>query len=127
MEESRILKRKLHEHLPQKAFNSLKLNTIPVVLGGADYDNLLPPGSFINARDFYSPEHLAHYLLTVLNNSTLFRTYFEWRSFYNIHRYRATSFDDLPNSPGVSQHVYFHVCMILVCQLRQCPRQLSAL
>ena len=75
------------DYITEKAFNSLKLNTIPVVLGGADYENLLPPGSFINARDFYSPEHLADYLLTVLNNSTLHQSYFQWRSFYNIHRF----------------------------------------
>ena len=81
-----------------------------MVLGGADYDNLLPPGSFINARDFYSPEDLANYLLAVLNNSTLFQSYFQWRSFYNIHRYLVSTytyssvidisaFDDLSNSP----------------------------
>ena len=75
------------DYITEKAFNSLKLNTIPVMLGGADYDNLLPPGSFINARDFYSPEHLAQYLQTVLNNSTLEQSYFQWRSFYDIHRY----------------------------------------
>ena len=74
------------DYITEKAFNSLKLNTIPVVLGGADYDQLLPPGSFINARQFDSPEHLAEYLHGVLNNVTLYDSYFKWRSFYNIHR-----------------------------------------
>ena len=74
------------DYITEKAFNSLKLNTIPVVMGGADYDSLLPPGSFINAREFDSPEHLAAFLHLVLSNSTLQQSYFQWRSYYNIHR-----------------------------------------
>ena len=80
------------DYITEKAFNSLKLNTIPVVLGGSDYQNILPPGSFINARDFYSPEHLANYLYKVLNNSTLHDSYFQWRPYYNIHRSGANQF-----------------------------------
>ena len=98
------------------------------MLGGADYDNILPPGSFINARDFYSPEHLANYLHTVLTNSTLHQSYFQWRSFYNIHRYQvppALAVIDisqpLSNSPGVSQQVYFHVCLILFASYASVP------
>ena len=74
------------DYITEKAFNSLKLNTIPVVLGGSDYESILPPGSFINARQFYSPEHLANYLYKVLNNSTLHDSYFQWRPYYNIQR-----------------------------------------
>ena len=74
------------DYVTEKIFNALRLNTIPVVLGGANYTKILPPGSFINAGDFDSPKELANYLGVVLNNSTLYESYFAWRPFYDIHR-----------------------------------------
>ena len=44
------------DYVTEKIFNALRLNTIPVVLGGADYSALLPPHSFIDARDHQGPE-----------------------------------------------------------------------
>ena len=74
------------DYVTEKIFNALRLNTIPIVLGGANYTKILPPGSFINAGDFESPKALANFLQTVLNNSTLYESYFSWRPFYDIHR-----------------------------------------
>ena len=74
------------DYVTEKIFNALRLNTIPIVLGGANYSKILPPGSFINAGDFESPEGLANYLHSVLNNSTLYDSYFAWRPHYDIHR-----------------------------------------
>ena len=39
-----------------KMFNALKLNTIPVVFRGANYSQILPPGSYIDALDFPDPK-----------------------------------------------------------------------
>ena len=44
------------DYVTEKMFNALKLNTIPVVFGGANYSNILPPGSYINALNFPNPE-----------------------------------------------------------------------
>ena len=72
------------DYVTEKTFNALRLNTVrsfaslchcsffesfykeealkckmfqvPIVFGGADYRELLPPGSFINALDFPSPK-----------------------------------------------------------------------
>ena len=44
------------DYITEKAFNALKLNTIPIVLGGANYTKLLPPKSFINAAEYISPQ-----------------------------------------------------------------------
>ena len=44
------------DYVTEKMFNALKLNTIPVVFGGADYSKILPPNSFINALNYPEPE-----------------------------------------------------------------------
>ena len=44
------------DYITEKTFNALKLNTIPIVLGGVNYTSVLPPGSFINAAEFVSPQ-----------------------------------------------------------------------
>ena len=44
------------DYITEKTYNALKLNTIPIVLGGVNYTHLLPPGSFINAAKFVSPQ-----------------------------------------------------------------------
>ena len=76
-----------NDYVTEKIFNALRLNTIPVVLGGANYTKLLPPNSFINAGDFESPEKLADFLKLLLDKPDTFNSYFTWRPFYDIHRY----------------------------------------
>ena len=44
------------DYITEKTFNALKLNTIPIVLGGVNYTAELPPGSVINAAEFVSPQ-----------------------------------------------------------------------
>ena len=48
------------DYITEKTFNALKLNTIPIVLGGVNYRAELPPGSFINAAQFVSPQGNKH-------------------------------------------------------------------
>ena len=44
------------DYITEKTYNALKLNTVPIVLGGVNYTSLLPPGSFINAAQFITPQ-----------------------------------------------------------------------
>ena len=44
------------DYITEKTYNALKLNTIPIVLGGVNYTSILPPNSFINAAEFISPQ-----------------------------------------------------------------------
>ena len=74
------------DYITEKTFNALKLNTIPIVLGGVNYTSLLPPGSFINAPDFNSPQELALHLYKLLQNEDLYMEYFQWRKHYNVFR-----------------------------------------
>ena len=84
---------------------------MPIVFGGADYRELLPPGSFINALDFpspkggcpckrgikkantlpltewsktYVPTELSTLLFSLLNQPHLFASYFTWRPNYSV-------------------------------------------
>ena len=59
----------------------LSLNMVPVVMGGASYENeqLAIPGSFINVVDFESVEALAKYLMYLNSNDTAYNEYFMWK------------------------------------------------
>ena len=60
---------------------SLDHSVIPVVMGGASYENeeLAIPGSFINVADFESVEALAIFLLRLNSNDTAYNEYFRWK------------------------------------------------
>ena len=78
------------EYITEKVWNPLKMGLIPIVLGGGDYDNLLPPRSFINVVDFQSPRHLADYLRLLDRNETLYNQYFDWRMHYEVIQNRGS-------------------------------------
>ena len=46
------------DYVTEKLFGSIArgLAMVPVVMGGADYARVLPPGSYIDSRDFDSPK-----------------------------------------------------------------------
>ena len=59
----------------------LSNNIVPVVMGGASYENeqVAIPGSFINVADFESVEALAKYLTYLNSNDTAYNEYFMWK------------------------------------------------
>ena len=59
--------------------NPLSHNIVPVVMGGASYEKLAIPGSFINVVDFESVEALAKYLIYLNSNDTAYNEYFMWK------------------------------------------------
>ena len=59
--------------------NPLSNNIVPVVMGGASYERLAIPGSFINVVDFESVEALAKYLIYLNLNDTAYNEYFMWK------------------------------------------------
>ena len=72
------------DYITEKVWNILKLDIVPVVLGGADYASLLPPHSYIDVANFTSPKALAAYLKQVANDDDLYRSYFRWKRDYYI-------------------------------------------
>ncbi|CAF2971610.1 unnamed protein product [Rotaria sp. Silwood2] len=55
---------------------------IPVVFSKTS--NLYIPNSFIDANQFSSPEDLGQFLINIVNNSTLYDSYFKWINEYEL-------------------------------------------
>ena len=72
------------DYITEKAFLPLLYELIPVVFGGGNYSRDMPPHSFINARDFNSPKHLADFLISLAADEQRYRSYFEWKKQYKI-------------------------------------------
>ncbi|VDD84525.1 unnamed protein product [Mesocestoides corti] len=60
---------------------------VPIVLGAykEDYDDALPPHSYINVDDFKSIRELVRYLLYLDRNDTAYAEYFAWKEHGQIH------------------------------------------
>jgi alpha-1,3-fucosyltransferase len=58
-------------------------NIVPVVYGGANYSQIAPPHSYINALDF-TPAQLAEYLKMLDANDMLYNEYFWWKGHYRV-------------------------------------------
>lgn len=71
------------DYVTEKFFGILQYNMVPVVFGGANYKNIAPPNSYIDALQ-YSPKKLADYLYEVSNNFALYNSYMNWKSSYEI-------------------------------------------
>lgn len=72
------------DYVTEKLWKAVDRNVIPIVLGGANYRDILPPDSYIDVKDFSTPFHLAQYLLKVDGNDTLYNSYFRWKAFYRF-------------------------------------------
>ncbi|CAG7827742.1 unnamed protein product [Allacma fusca] len=70
------------DYVTEKLYNNLKLNVVPVVLGGSNYSYYAPPNSVIDASQF-TPKQLADYLQLLDSDDELYNEYFKWkRDFY---------------------------------------------
>ena len=58
--------------------------TVPVVYGGGDYSQYLPPHSYIAAGDFQTARELAAHLVWLMENPEQYLKYFWWKSHYQI-------------------------------------------
>ena len=71
------------DYVTEKFFNIISRNIVPVVYGGADYGQIAPPHSYIDARKF-EPKQLAEYLKMLDANDTLYNEYFWWKDYYTV-------------------------------------------
>ncbi|KAL7641310.1 UNVERIFIED_CONTAM: hypothetical protein RMT77_008448 [Armadillidium vulgare] len=72
------------DYVTEKLFRSLKLGVLPVVFGGADYNNMAPPNSFINVNQFQNYANLVKYLLKVSDDHILYNSYLRWQEDYDV-------------------------------------------
>jgi len=68
--------------------NTFQINAIPITLGGSNYSDprLAIPGSYINAMDFPTPQHLVNYIKKVDTNKTLYNEYFKWKKKFKLFK-----------------------------------------
>lgn len=73
------------DYVTEKFFNILNYDIVPIVMGGADYEAISPPNSFIDTRDFPNPKDLAKYLRNISGNKDLYNSFFEWKGKYKSY------------------------------------------
>ena len=71
------------DYVTEKFFSILQYNIVPVVYGGADYSQIAPVHSYIDASK-YTAKELANYLHQLNDNDTLYNEYFWWKDHYDI-------------------------------------------
>lgn len=69
------------DYLTEKTFTGMLLRhaQVPVVLSRTFLRDRLPPGSFVDVRDYPSVEALAAHLIYLDSNDTAYNEYFKWR------------------------------------------------
>ncbi len=72
------------DYVTEKFYRAFLTGTVPVVLGGANYSLFAPPHSYINARDFETPQLLADYLFKLSRSPDLYSRFFDWRGEFDI-------------------------------------------
>ena len=77
-----------NDYVTEKFFYILHHNVIPITFGGADYDTLAPPHSYINVLDFASVKDLANYLKELQDDDAKYAAYFWWKEYYQVRSMR---------------------------------------
>ena len=72
------------DYVTEKLYKPLYYDTVPVVMGGVDYQRFAPPNSFINVANYESPQKLAEYLMLLNESDDLYGRYFDWKKEYEI-------------------------------------------
>ena len=86
------------DYVTEKLTNTLQAGAVPIYMGAPNVEPFWVPGerSIIRTGQFESPMRLAAYLRTVLNDESLYNSYFEWKkkglSPHFIEKYRNCAF-----------------------------------
>jgi Glycosyltransferase family 10 (fucosyltransferase) C-term len=108
------------QYISEKPWRALALGNVPVVLGGLsppDYEDPLPPYSYIHIDDFYSVESLGKYLRFLMESPTEYNKYHKWRADYYIDYFlQGDPVDNRPYSHA-SYNSWCHTCDMLAYKL----------
>ena len=67
-------------YISEKIYDAFEAGVVPVWMGTRDIAETIPKGSYIDVDEFDSPDDVANYLKLVLDNETLYNSYFEWKN-----------------------------------------------
>ncbi|XP_069106593.1 alpha-(1,3)-fucosyltransferase C-like [Argopecten irradians] len=72
------------DYVTEKSFRIFEreVNSIPITRGAPDYSIYLPPGSFVDSRNFSSIKKLGDFLKKLSADRQTYMTYFNWRRYY---------------------------------------------
>ncbi|XP_039307568.1 alpha-(1,3)-fucosyltransferase C isoform X2 [Solenopsis invicta] len=73
------------DYVTEKLMNPLRYNVVPVVYGGANYSQIAPPNSYVNALDFESPKELAAYLKYLSQDLQRYQSFLQWKKYYRVN------------------------------------------
>jgi hypothetical protein len=85
------------DYITEKAFyNALAHGSIPIVLGPdkKNYEQILPPNSFIHINQFENLKQLSDHLNRINNDFNLFSSYHRWRIDYRLLSWKSNYFID---------------------------------
>ncbi|XP_014300305.1 alpha-(1,3)-fucosyltransferase C isoform X2 [Microplitis demolitor] len=82
-------------YITEKLFLPMQKYVIPVVYGGAEYAQFVPPHSYIDVRNFNDTGQLATFLSKLSNNPTEYAKYFWWKKYYSIEDTNESTLCDL--------------------------------
>ena len=75
------------DYVSEKITHAFDFGSIPIVLGGLksdDYEELVPPNSYIHVDNFKSVKDLMKYIRYLDKNNTAYLEYFKWKREYKI-------------------------------------------
>ena len=65
--------------ITDKIYTTMEAAVLPVWMGTRDIAEAVPKGSYVDVADFDSPRDVANYLKMLLENETMYNSYFEWK------------------------------------------------
>ncbi|XP_069365249.1 alpha-(1,3)-fucosyltransferase C-like isoform X2 [Maniola hyperantus] len=72
------------DYVSEKILHALLHNTVPVVLGGANYSRFLPEGAYLNALELGATK-LAQKMYELIQNPKAYNNFFRWKKYYSYH------------------------------------------
>ena len=99
------------DYVTEKIWRAINYDMVPIVLGAYNYSELLPPGSYIDIKDFASPMKLAEYLIQIDQDNSLYNAFFSWKAYYTIMKhppYPCTLCEYLNKAENISK-TYYHL------------------
>ena len=80
---------KCTDYVTEKLFITLTMDIVPIVMGGANYSAIAPPGSYIDVNDFSSAQELAEELKRLSNAREEYLNFFRWKTETKVLRGRG--------------------------------------
>ncbi|KAH8232767.1 hypothetical protein KR038_010579 [Drosophila bunnanda] len=74
------------DYVPTQMYIAMHNYAVPVLIGGGNLNNLVPPHSYISSRDFPKPKDLVAHLNHLVKTPEEYKRYFWWHSLYKLRR-----------------------------------------